>query len=115
MKNWIKNSNGWQRIGVVLSVLWILYAVISERKVQTDIAMDFLKTQLAYCASIATGMADCFQNVETRYDSLILIGWHQLEKIALYAFVPVILGWLLGLVSVKVYRWVSNGFKRKDL
>ncbi len=79
-------------------------------------AWDLFQVEMSLCYAGGTAdVSQCSEKASNYYGQLLSIGWNELINIALYAFVPVILGWLLGLVSVKVYRWVSNGFIRKDL
>ena len=41
--------NGWQRIGVVASVLWAIGAAIYERTSQVSTATEFYKNALSNC------------------------------------------------------------------
>jgi hypothetical protein len=33
--------------------------------------------------------------------------------VAFYAFGPVVAGWLVALIMIKTFRWVSDGFLKK--
>jgi hypothetical protein len=115
VKKWIQNSNGWQRIGVVQSVLWILYAAFAERKFQMDSAGVLYQAAVGECTRGAPSeFAQCMGKIDEQYRVWLSIGGSELINIFVMAFGPVILGWLFVWLAVIVYRWVRAGFKPND-
>ncbi len=101
--------NGWQRIGLVLSVLWALGAAIHERNKQVDAAHELFQSQYRMCLEQADAAKNC-DNVSLQVAMDATAYW---PDVAFYAFGPVMAGWLVVLITLRTFRWVSVGFSKK--
>ena len=102
--------NGWQRIGLVLSVLWAFGAAIHERNKQVNAANELFQSQYRICLEQANAVKNCHDNVSLQAAMDATAYW---PDVAFYAFGPVIAGWLVVLITLKTFRWVSAGFSKK--
>jgi hypothetical protein len=117
----MKRLNGWQRIGVIASVLWILaagsYTYISE----------FAKVSNPYVPLYVQCLSDAHDNRtkdENAYQEALRQCQKDLNKssawassearivAAFVALVPVILGWAVAYLALFLTRWVRRGFAR---
>ena len=101
--------NGWQRLGIVASVVWILGAgfytanAVSDREAQT-------------AADSTVACEDAHRDVlnpecnERGIDYLNATKNDARIEAALVAFVPVLLGWGFAYLALFVARWVRRGF-----
>jgi hypothetical protein len=106
----IMRLNGWQRIGLVLSVLWVVGAAIHERNKQVNAAYALFQSQYRMCLERADSMKNCGETVSLQATLDATANW---LDVAFYAFSPVIAGWLIALIATKTYRWISDGFSKK--
>ena len=98
----------WNRIGVVVSVLWVLAAAYHERGKQVDAATSFAASVTKHCFEARQQpVAECLdkQAILLR-DTLYKPQW---GDVAFVAFGPVLLAWLLVFIGRKVYSWVRAG------
>lgn len=106
--------NRLQRIGVVISLLWILGSVIYLRLFQVEQANSAFKFSLSACYTSTQTDQDrtaCVEEAENSYGELLSLDAYKLGEIALGSFVPVIAGWLLIFLSIRIVRWVNTGKK----
>jgi hypothetical protein len=101
------NLNRWQRIGVVISVLWILGSSIHVRNSQVESAIDSV-TRIHQMCMDAEGVQskNCSEQFEKNHTIFLKPNW---TDVAFTAFVPVLLGWFLILIIIRVYRWIKAG------
>lgn len=105
--------NGWQRIGAVLSVLWALGAAIYERNVQVKSADALYLSQAQNCyIGQADPVKECLDKISLQGAMDATAYW---PDVAFYAFGPVIAGWLVALITLSVFRWISAGFPNKNV
>ena len=104
--------NGWQRIGVVLSVLWAIGAAIYVRSAQVKNADSLFQMEFSACLNerIATIKA-CSDKVSLQNAMDATAYW---PDVAFFAFAPVIAGWLMAFITLKIFRWVKVGFSKKS-
>jgi hypothetical protein len=102
--------NGLQRIGLVLSALWALGAALRERGKQVDYAKDLFQSQYGECLNRANSMINC-DNISYQAAMDSTANW---ADVAFFAFGPVIAGWLVALITMRTFRWVSDGFSKKN-
>ena len=100
--------NGWQRIGVVASALWAIGAAIYERAGQVSEATAFHKSALSNCLPEFTGA--CIDAAHERYRGLLSLDFASVSNIVFIAIGPILLGWVLAYLIVKIARWVKAGF-----
>ena len=100
--------NGWQRIGIVLSITWIIGAAYVSRQQEMKTAENILNFQFN----------DCWQSKEYDFKTcsdkrgetwLILMKPHWSNH-AFYSLTPAVLGWLFVYMMLGIYRWVRRGF-----
>ncbi len=106
--------NRLQRIGVVISLLWILGSVIYLRLFQFEQANSAFKFSLSACYTTTQTdqeRAACVEESENRYGELLSIDSVKLGDIAFGSIGPVIAGWLLIFLGIRIVRWVNAGKK----
>jgi hypothetical protein len=99
--------NGWQRIGVTLSVIWAVGAFIVTRNSQLR-GKNSLYEQLSQTcflgdrASLDKCLSDASENAmhSTTY-------W---PDVAFFAVAPPLAAWLIAYIGVLTVRWVGKGF-----
>jgi hypothetical protein len=121
----IKKLNGWQRIGVVLSIVWVLYGAYwgNEYGLRqgdwTDLVyescMDSAQTKAADAhysqpaqEQHARDDAACEQSRERDWGTSIQ---YHFQYAAICAFVPIPLAWGIVYGLIALVRWIRNGFK----
>lgn len=99
--------NGWHRLGIIASVLWILIGGCCGNESafrQGDAAVDaYIRcSDLPYIPD-----SRCSAEFQTDYAAATADHW---LVAAIYAFVPVVLAWLLAWIILALTRWVRRGF-----
>jgi hypothetical protein len=109
--------NGWKRIGIIVSVVWILGAGIYADDSEIDRASRFIASTHVQCDNDLTVYKDlnagdaAFQRCnKTADDALALAINNARLDAAFVALVPVILGWPFIYLLLFVVRWVKRGF-----
>jgi hypothetical protein len=122
---------GWQRIGIVLSGIFMIGAAIYRRKNQEEI--ESINWQVAWdlkniCsnrvrelqsldrvpsgfASYAEAEAMCQKNYDDRMKDIFGINEVEFVDIAFAAIAPVISAWVLVYLLLFMFRWVKKGFQ----
>lgn len=104
--------NGWQRIGVVLSVLWVIGAAIYVRSAQVQNAYSLFQMEFSACLNEqGATIEECSNKVSLQHAMDVTANW---PDVAFFAFAPVIAGWLVAYVALKTFRWVNLGFSKKS-
>lgn len=110
--------NGWKRVGIIASVVWILGAGAYTYNSQIDEASEVISSDHVACDSYlagktgdarTTGFDECNKHAN---DSLAVVITDARLGAALVAFVPVPLGWSLTYLVLFLVRWVKRGFMR---
>ena len=104
--------NGWLRIGIVLSVLWVLVAGVYTNKMVTDQGKSTRSLIYSLCLNENAQSRDfdyktCSKRADEFYDSAVQ---HRLQDVLGIALIPVPIFWLFGFIIFRVYRWVKKGF-----
>lgn len=121
--------NGWQRIGIVASLLWALGAGIYERnRIDEDATKYSLYVTGNLCLQIAkqTVTVDgpetetdlylkCVIKTHEEAESMRALTGESILKLLSFSFVPVVAGWLLAYLSLMTFRWIRVGFVAKPL
>ena len=99
--------NGWQRIGVVVSIVWFFVGGFWGNSIgihQGDSATALLKLCLKYDPD---HWDRC--NGQFSHDYPIAIQGHWWLALII-AIVPIILGWLLTYAIIRIVKWIRRGF-----
>jgi hypothetical protein len=94
--------NGWQRIGIVLSVLWALSAVVWVPTFLDHRAMKDFKV----CIDVYTDFSMCQRSLDRQLKDTEA---NRTFITAAVALAPVVISWLL--IIVATVRWVRRGFQ----
>ena len=93
--------NGWQRIGIILSIVWVLVgAWLAQQAVYAPVRAGYSK-----CISLGVAPSICKAGLDT--------GMARRKKeelpgaIAVFALAPIALVWLI----IWIVRWVRRGFQ----
>ncbi len=106
----MRKLNGWQRIGVILSILWVLGAAIHERNGQVDSAFRMAQWEREDCSSSLV-MTECRQSADNRLIENLRLDSNSIVNIAVASLMPPLFGWLFAWLAIVVYRWVRVGFQ----
>jgi hypothetical protein len=102
--------NGWQRIGIVVSVIWFVGLWLSSLHQQAQ-----AKAKYVECLHIAEEtMERCLAEWQ-RLDNSILanlgaVGRMDLRVLLAIDFGTIVFGWLLAWLAIVVARWIRRGF-----
>jgi hypothetical protein len=118
----MRRLNGWQRIGVVLTSLWLLFAALTIAFAYTDNASDFVSVSDGTPA-VCSGASDPSGHTITLEEAYggcapgkeispaIPSSKHlRLAPAGALLLLPPLFGWLLVYVAVAAVRWVARGF-----
>jgi len=107
----LKNLNMWQRLGVVISVLWFLGAGLWQRNADVDRAGNAMGLVYRLCteASAAKGEYNfdaCSARSQSVFMDYLVGSW---GNVAIAAIGPIIVGWILAYIVLATVRWVLAG------
>jgi hypothetical protein len=118
----MKALNGWQRIGIVLSVLWATVGFVwVDHSVAFNIGARFVEEDYDRClwqrsiqpdGSVPkdTDWQPCINAFDRDWDRAVKYQWIT----ALYfALIPILTAWLVAYGLVVVGRWIAAGFRRQ--
>jgi hypothetical protein len=110
--------NGWKRIGIIASVVWIFGAWLHTNSTVLDRQSALIVSIHIACDSNLggktggaweKGFAQCNKQAD---ESLAVAIKNARLEAALAAFVPVPLGWAFVYLVLFLERWVKRGFER---
>lgn len=119
IKNKLNMLNGWQRIGVILSVLWFFYGGLSTNAYYTTEA--YRKTFASYeMCNAATHyeqnqdkvfekLEQCSKDRDKNYNMWLDGMWF---AALIAAVLPIPIAWYLITRLIKLFKWTSAGFKK---
>jgi hypothetical protein len=90
--------NGWQRIGIVASVIWAIGAPI------------YMDSAAERDADEKFSWVQCFQRASRAYESVPRYHFTSANG-AFVALAPIPVGWLIAYALVYLVRWIRAGFK----
>lgn len=115
MKKLFDSLNGWQRIGIVLSIIWFFGAGITQRVSDVNEA-EFhadLSSKICYDSyrhSLpGTELEECNRKYQDSYDIWINGSW---GNSIFMAIVPIPIFWGIIILLIRVYRWIKKGFAK---
>ena len=105
--------NGWQRLGVVLSIVWALGAGINTRNADVQTADDFASFAYKVCSegkAIAhdADLSSCDQEREKNLETWMT---GSAGNVAIAAFAPIPFGWLGAFILLYISRAQIAGFR----
>jgi hypothetical protein len=103
---------GLKRIGIILSVLWVVIGGLWVRgKVLDD--MGFLaKLELHNCTTLHPDDTDqCYAKFDAMWQHDVPAVWLNINT-AIWTFVPLLLAWVLFYIIARLTRWVAAGFRQ---
>jgi len=101
--------NGWQRIGIVASIAWILSAgLYTHGSVMASYAsMGALFEKTCEQAHPNSNWDQCLKKLTDEIEVGDTIGW---EDAALAGLIPIPLGWGLAYLVLFIVRWIKRGW-----
>ena len=106
--------NGWQRIGIVASLLWALGGGVYEGKRRLKFADDVYSNLMDSCLK-GDSYRECIQQAGKTHEHMRAFNGHDVLQILTVSIVPVVAGWLLAYLSLMTFRWIRVGFVAKPL
>ena len=101
--------NGWQRIGVVLSIIWAVGAAEYERDRQIEQGNELAEFRYRLCMETKSANANsCSEKLGKDLKKAVEPFW---GNIAFYSLAPVVAGWVVIYLIIIIVRWVKTGFK----
>lgn len=110
--NFFQKLNGWQRIGIVLSFIWMLVTVPVHYWEKSGVELDERDYRNSVCVSVFKTkeyVKECIENSENRATHTI----SQIKAQSLilsFGFIPFYC--LLAYVMVLIAKWIRNGFQK---
>jgi hypothetical protein len=109
--------NGWQRLGIIVSAIWLIAAPLTAKIAMNINANKMLESDLHTCDLAYQGAMNAYKDVQNCKDR-----WMKLDADASYrniglagfgviGIVPAMLGWLIAYGLIFLVRWVRQGFK----
>jgi hypothetical protein len=95
--------NGWQRIGLALSVLWVLGSAGWLWYQENDLALYQAGEEKRWCISIHADLTACATPFDEYHRAAVKDFW---EWIPYLALIPVVVAWVFGYVVA----WIRAGF-----
>jgi hypothetical protein len=117
--------NGWQRIGIVGSVIWVLIGGFLGNKAALDYAGETTKHQLDACVSGNRTQLHLNSDANAPYGQIWTPCWNQFNAnymknaeghwwgALIVGLVPIPFAWLIGWCFVALLRWIRAGFSSK--
>jgi hypothetical protein len=105
--------NGWQRLGIGLSIIWAVGAAIHQRNSDVEHAENFAKFAYKVCSDAKSlaqdnNLASCEQERNEHLVTWLKGSW---GNVAFLALVPIPFGWLAALILINVSRAQVIGFR----
>lgn len=103
--------NGWKRIGIVASVVWIIGAYGHTMDTALDADAKFSVEIVQSCISAHNGQEVGDNECLKRGEDYVVNNIHNNQiAAALVAIVPVPLGWGFAYLVIFLVRWIKRGF-----
>ena len=106
--------NGWQRIGIVASVAWAIGAYVHTFDTEYSAALGIYNMIYDDCVKDSSGQVGgsdhCKQTLTASLDESYV---GSREAAALFAVVPIPLGWGFVYLVLFLVRWIKRGFSSR--
>lgn len=116
--NKLNTLNGWERIGVILSVLWFFYGGLNTTRYYADLAFDKSSASYEICKAPINDYSDekgfkkldqCSKDRDKNYAMWLDGTW---LTALIVAILPIPIVWYLISILIKLYKWTSAGFQK---
>jgi hypothetical protein len=110
--NFFQKLNGWQRIGIVLSFIWMLTTGPINYWEKSGEELDIRDTRNSICESYKKTKENRKECIETS-EYLAKERIKQIQDQSLFisfGFIPFF--WLITYIMVLIGKWIRNGFKK---
>jgi len=94
-----------QRLGIVLSILWVIGATCYQAVTTSDNGLKILNNSLAFCLNVNPSK-ECWSEWERDREAMTDPYW---KMALLNSMIPVPIVWFLVCLSIFTYRWVMRG------
>jgi hypothetical protein len=101
--------NGWQRIGIVLSILWIVGVLIYTWDSYRDMTARHDKLHYSCLFSLDTKVTK--ETCDEVYDVSQMVTASVSQEKLLRGLAPIPIAWLLVYIVVWTVRWIRRGFQ----
>ena len=104
--------NGWQRIGIIASVVWAIGAPIYLDHAAEQKAWEWFRASYEICRSNPGNDGNtCSEMASRAYDNVSRYRFFaDTGNVAFVSLVPIVLGWLLAYALVYLVGWIRAGF-----
>ena len=110
----MRSLNIWQRLGIVVSVLWLVGGGIWQRTYDVDRASTMMQSQYLPCSEAASQLGagaqvaneKCMSEALKTFNIFLEGSW---GNVAVFAIGPILLAWLLAYLILRTVRWVLAG------
>ena len=104
--------NGWQRIGIVASVLWVIGGGLAARDADIRRASAMYSATYGICTQAEEkrpnyDFSRCIKEAGEAYEIQLKGSW---EHVAVVSFGTIVLAWPLAFMLTGIWRWVKRGF-----
>lgn len=106
--------SGWQRLGIIASVIWAVAVFLTTLSNKTDKAAHIASGLRNICEDLnrekpKDQQADCWKEWHEHFATYG--GDYRYQEAALVALVPIPIAWLFAWIVRSLYRWVRRGFQ----
>ena len=108
--------NAWQRLGIVVSLLWVVCGGLWQRTSDVDRALNYMGFVYRTCTEAAAlknnyDFNPCMDKATDDFKLFLEGSW---GNVAFMALAPIALGWLTAFAILWVARWVLAGRRSSD-
>lgn len=100
--------NGWQRIGVVVSIAWFFVGGLWSSGLIVEQDGAGAAATYARCIKVNADWEPCRQVFDR--DWPVAMKYHWVETAA-FAVIPILVSWLLIYGLIALWRWIARGFR----
>lgn len=109
----MKRLNGWQRLGVIVSVIWLPIGFLWGNSLFIQVQTDGPERVMMSCNKINSALGkpleECYKQFHSAYAASIAGHWW---AGVVAAILPLLLAWGLAWVGLCLGRWVHAGFTK---
>ena len=110
--------NGWQRRGVIISVLWAVGVTLSTHSADLDRQIHHVKWLHEVCLSVAVGLnvsEDFIQGNNARCDNFLKEQWSRIDhswgNALVVGLAPIPFVWFIAFTLAGLFSWIRGGFR----